>query len=56
VAQWRVYAEDSSTARHPIVTVPRSGFETVTRIAATAVVSAEALDASGQVLGSTAVV
>ncbi|HEY5389065.1 MAG TPA: arylsulfotransferase family protein [Solirubrobacteraceae bacterium] len=57
VASWRVLAGASATALAPVLTAPKSGFETTIK-ASTAgpYVAVQALDASGNVLGTSATV
>jgi len=53
VARWRLQAGASAGTLKPLMTVARSGFETVARLPRSAVlVAAQALDASGRVLAS----
>jgi hypothetical protein len=59
VASWRVLVGGSPTSLKPIVTVARSGFETAVALPGGTVgpyVAVQALDAGGQVLGSSAAV
>ena len=57
VASWKVLAGASATALAPVLTAPKSGFETTIK-ASTAgpYVAVQALDASGNVLGTSATV
>jgi hypothetical protein len=57
VASWRVLAGSSATALAPVLTGPKSGFETTIK-ASTAgpYIAVQALDASGNVLGTSATV
>ncbi|MGH2891241.1 MAG: arylsulfotransferase family protein, partial [Solirubrobacteraceae bacterium] len=56
IARWRILAGSSPRALKPIVEVPRTGFETSATIFSDAdYVKAEALDASGRVLGTSKV-
>ena len=57
VASWRLLAGGSPSALHAILTVPRTGFETAMTVPAGTVgpyVAAQALDAAGHVLSSSA--
>jgi Arylsulfotransferase (ASST) len=57
VASWKVLAGASATALAPILTAPKSGFETAIRVStAGPYVAVQALDASGNVLGTSATV
>jgi hypothetical protein len=57
VASWKILAGASATALAPVLTAPKSGFETTIK-ASTAgpYVAVQALDASGNVLGTSATV
>lgn len=53
VASWRVLAGPSAAQLSPVATAPRTGFETaIPTPAAAPYVAAQALDASGAVLGT----
>jgi hypothetical protein len=53
VASWRVLAGSSENALSALASVPRSGFETTTNVSASGgFLAAQALDASGTVLGT----
>jgi hypothetical protein len=57
VASWKVLASASATALAPILTAPKSGFETTIKVStAGPYVAVQALDASGNVLGTSATV
>jgi len=56
VSRWRINAGDSESTMQHAGSAPHTGFETTRRIAPAKVVSAEALDASGKVLGATATI
>jgi hypothetical protein len=59
VASWRVVVGGSPTSLKPIVTVPRSGFETAAALPGGIVgpyLAVQALDVNGQVLGSSVAV
>jgi len=57
VTQWRLLAGSSRRALAPLAPVPRSGFETlITLTHASQYLAVQALDASGQVLGTSATV
>jgi hypothetical protein len=55
VRRWRVLAGASSSSLKAATTAPRTGFETAIKISRQSNVRAEALDATGHVLGSSAV-
>ncbi|HWU46507.1 MAG TPA: arylsulfotransferase family protein [Humibacter sp.] len=56
VSRWRIHAGESESSLRHAATAPRSGFETSTRIAPAKIVSAQAVDASGKVIGTTATI
>jgi len=56
VARWRIHAGDSESTMKHAGGAPHTGFETTRRIARAKVVSAQALDATGKVLGTTATI
>ena len=57
VASWRVLAGGSASALAPVATTPRQGFQTTIPLSSQApYVQAQALNASGAVIGSSAVV
>jgi hypothetical protein len=54
VRNWRILAGSSATSLKAVGIVPRSGFETTASIAKAAVVTVQALDGQGTVLGTSA--
>jgi hypothetical protein len=57
IASWKVLAGASATALAPVLTAPKSGFETAIRVStAGPYFAVQALDASGNVLGTSATV
>ncbi len=59
VASWRLEAGGAPGSLHPILTVPRSGFETALTVPAGTIgpyIAAQALDAAGHALSSSAAV
>jgi hypothetical protein len=57
IASWKVLAGASATALAPVLTAPKSGFETAIKASTTGpYVAVQALDASGNVLGTSATV
>jgi hypothetical protein len=52
VAEWRITDADAADGEAPLATVPRSGFETRVVVGDVDTVVVEALDADGQVLGT----
>ncbi len=57
VASWRVLAGSSASALAPVATVARHGFETAIKVSSAGpYVQVQALDASGNVIGTSAAV
>ncbi len=56
VASWRVLAGASASALAPVTTAPKSGFETTIAVGGGPYVQVQALDSSGNVIGTSATV
>jgi hypothetical protein len=56
IASWRVLAGASASALAPMATTAKSGFETTIEASGGPYFAAQALDASGNVLGTSATV
>jgi hypothetical protein len=55
VAKWRILAGESETSMQPAMTVPRSGFETLTTTSHAPKIAVQALDSDGAVLATSAI-